>query len=113
MFGLTAIYNSGFRGVTFKYPIILPYLRNLTDSSFRGCRAPYVHIGDRWTSISGVAHMNDSVFDYLRIDTISPPNQPSLGSSYPIYVPDVSVDAYKNKWSTYASRIRGISEYEG
>ena len=32
-----------------------------------------------------------------------------------IYVPDNSVSAYKaaSGWSTYASRIHGMSEYEG
>ena len=109
MFGLTSINNSGFRSLSFKYPIILPNLRNLNDSSFRDCRAPYVHIGERWTSISGVAHMLGTVFGYLRIDTVSPPNQPSLGNSYPIYVPDESVDAYQNKWTSYSSRIKPLS----
>lgn len=33
----------------------------------------------------------------------------------PIYVPDASVEAYKTatNWSSYASRIKGISEYNG
>ena len=37
------------------------------------------------------------------------------GSSCPIYVPDASVDAYKAaaNWSTYASRIKPLSEYQG
>lgn len=49
-------------------------------------------------------------------------NPPGLGyntslatNSCPIYVPDASVDTYKtaSTWSSYASRIKPLSEYQG
>lgn len=32
-------------------------------------------------------------------------------TGWAIYVPDASVDSYKSAWSTYASRIKGISQF--
>ena len=52
-------------------------------------------------------------------EATTPPTLNHVNALYtnncPIYVPDASVEAYKTatNWSTYASRIKGLSEYNG
>ena len=72
---------------------------------------------------SGVTSIGSSAFNKcdslieIIIESTTPPtlggSSNSLGSSSDkavIYVPDKSVDTYKSKYTTYASRIKGISE---
>ena len=110
LFGFTTIPNNGFRSVRLATPIILPHVTTVGDSSFREVNAPYLHFGENLTSFTGVAGINTSNLGYLRIDATTPPNQPAIGGSFPIYVPDSSVSAYQTAWSSYSSRIKGISE---
>ena len=82
-----------------------------------------VDIGDSITSIGNFAFGHDPSLDTVIIRAVTPPAAGRLifedtgidsGSGY-IYVPDASIEAYKTaaNWSTYASRIKGISEYNG
>lgn len=89
--------------------------------AFNGCDAiASPIILEDVTSIGSYAFWNCENIPYVMVKAATPPtssSQPFGGSgmSYPIYVPDASVEAYKAamNWSTYASRIKGISEYTG
>jgi hypothetical protein len=70
---------------------------------------------------SGVFAYSDNI-QYGIIRAVTPPTLTNVdafvqnaGKTYPIYVPDASVDAYKsaNVWSGIASRIKPLSEYQG
>lgn len=68
--------------------------------------------------ISNYAFQINTNLQTIICEAVNPPTAASgifNGSNCPIYVPDASVDAYKaaNNWSGYASRIKGISEYNG
>lgn len=70
------------------------------------------------TSISAWAFQNMAALKVVISDNTTPPTcTANIFSNYTgtIYVPDASVDAYKaaTGWATYASRIKGISEYNG
>lgn len=82
-----------------------------------------VGIGDSITSIGNFAFGNDTSLDTVIIRAATPPTAGrgifeytgiDSGTGF-IYVPDASVATYKAaaNWSTYASRIKGISEYNG
>lgn len=70
---------------------------------------------------SGVTYIGSNAFYYLQPSitsiTINATTPPQLGNyafditnNCSIYVPDASVNAYQTAWSTYASRIKPISE---
>jgi len=70
------------------------------------------------TSIGRYAFRGMPNMKYIKMLPVTPPTLNSLAfngdtSNCPIYVPDESVDAYKSatNWSTYASRIKPLSEY--
>lgn len=70
------------------------------------------------TLIKGYALYNYSALSKIICHPTTPPTLESYafnGSTCPIYVPDASVEAYKTaaNWSSYASRIKGLSEYNG
>jgi hypothetical protein len=76
-----------------------------------------VVLPDTLTSMETHSMYMDSGFKTLVMKAITPPTIQSntfmqLPSSAKFYVPDASVEAYKTatNWSTYASRIKGISE---
>lgn len=89
--------------------------------AFNGCDAiASPIILEDVTSIGAYAFWLCKSLPYVMVKAVTPPtcaSQPFGGSgvSYPIYVPDEAVEAYKaaNGWSTFASRIKGISEYTG
>lgn len=61
------------------------------------------------------AFFNEYSVNYLTSMTILATTPPILGEatlhgSYPIFVPDASVDAYKTAWPQYASRIKPLSQ---
>jgi hypothetical protein len=69
-------------------------------------------------TITNMAFANCTALGYIIIDnavvpTLSHSNAFNQTNNCPIYVPDASVDAYKAaaNWSTYASRIKPLSEY--
>jgi hypothetical protein len=69
------------------------------------------------TSIGSNAFAACSGLTYIKCLAITPPtlgNSTSLGATtytFPIYVPDASVNAYKTAWSGVASRIYPLSEF--
>lgn len=67
------------------------------------------------TDIGNYAFSQCSALQSVLINATTPPTLGSsvFGGSASIYVPDASVDAYKAKenWSTYADRIKPLSQY--
>lgn len=70
------------------------------------------------TSIPAYSFYNYSHLEEIIVRAVTPPelvntNALAKTNNCPIYVPDASVDAYKAaaNWSTYADRIRPLSEY--
>lgn len=119
-----------------------PLLTEVKSSSFNSCKGlTYVNIGDKCTTVGGNGFQNCTSLKYVEFGTsigtfigssfrgctaletfiVKNPTPPSLASdafastnsTFIIYVPDESVEAYKGttNWSTYASRIKGVSEY--
>lgn len=91
------------------------------SDAFNGCDAiTSPIILEDVTSIGSYAFWLCKNVPYVMVKAVTPPtcsSQPFGGSgvTYPIYVPDEAVEAYKAalNWNTYASRIKGISEYTG
>ena len=69
------------------------------------------------TSIGSNAFAGCSGLTYIKCLAVTPPtlgNSTSLGATtytFPIYVPDASVNDYKTAWSGVASRIYPLSEF--
>ena len=77
----------------------------------------YAILGELLTTLGVWAFNGCKALETLVIKATTPPslyNTAVLGdtNNCPIYVPDASVEAYKTatNWSSYASRIKGISE---
>lgn len=95
-----------------------PKLQTIVTSAFYNCKQLVRVYLSEITNINGFAFYGCSFMNALIIDNS---NTPTLGSSVfvnnnaLIYVPDAAVDAYKaaTNWSTYASRIKPLSEYQG
>ena len=76
----------------------------------------HVTIPSTVTSIAEQAFGNTTALPYLVFPQTTPPSIASTtftGTSYPIYVPDASVEAYKttSNWSAIATRIKPISDF--
>lgn len=94
----------------------------LPQTVFFSCyKIPYIDVG------TGVTSIGNQCFRYLencQYVIMRPTTPPTLGTNnfvnssaatYPIYVPDASVNDYKAEsgWSSFASRIKPISEMGG
>jgi len=97
--------------------IILPStITAIGNSAFDGYYIlDHLDIPSSVTSI-GTSCINTAL-RYLVLRSVSPPTlgnaSNSLGSTsftFPIYVPDSAIEAYKSAYTNYASRIKGISE---
>lgn len=96
-------------------------LQIIGESSFGRCWAlNTVTLPSTITHIYALAFVEcDFKFGFIKIMSITPPslgNDAFLvtgGANYIIYVPDESIEAYKTatNWSTYADRIKPLSEY--
>ena len=92
-------------------------LTTIDGSAFNGCSSlKEITIPAGVTKINGGAFNNCSSLQYIRIEATTPPTLAST-SAIPstigaIYVPDESVTAYQaaTNWSSFASKIKGISE---
>lgn len=90
-------------------------------NSFNGCKQlTHADIGDRLESITGTPFYQCHSLISVIIRSVTPPMISSSGVFYDtnncsIYVPDESVEAYKEvtNLSTYADRIKPLSEFNG
>ena len=101
--------------------IELPKVTTLSSNMFRNCtKLKRVDCG-AVTNVATNAFLSCSVFDTLIIRTASLctlaattafSSTPFASGGGTIYVPDDLVDSYKSEtnWSTYADRIKGLSE---
>ena len=104
--------------------IIVPEgVQSIGGSAFRGCSAlEGITLPSTITDIgSRILAYNDAM-KYCIILAVTPPTSSTAesfaqngSSKYPIYVPDGSVDLYKNanNWTSLASRIKPLSEFQG
>lgn len=84
--------------------------------TFNNCKSlTSITIPSSVTTINGYA-FSGCVMQYAEILATTPPSLPgtyTFTSTYPIYVPDASVNAYKSAgddWSQYTSRIKPLSQ---
>ena len=116
---LTTITSYAFRNNYALHNITLPNsLTTIGTQAFQGSRLVSVTIPSSVTSIESYAFDNiSSLTEIICLGTV-PPSISSTrpfgqtNQTFPIYVPDDSVAAYKSKdgFSQYANRIKGISE---
>lgn len=93
-------------------------LNRIDESFLRGCTAlESITIPSQVTSIGYMAMEGCKSLKEVILEPTTPPTLSSsvfsgTHADLVIYVPDASVSAYKsdNKWSSYASIIKGISE---
>ena len=115
--GVTSIPGLGFRYWTKIKRILLPEsIQTIGMNAFSYC-----YNLENLTIPARVETIGDYVFEScsnLAWVIMKPETPPSVGTgsfngSFLIYVPDASVDAYKNAegWSAYTSRIRPMSEF--
>jgi len=97
-----------------------PLATKVDWGAFINCKSLKTAIfGEGLTAVAGDAFRNCSALEALVIYATTPPSLGNVSAFYSttcaIYVPDASVEAYKaaTNWNTYASRIKGISEYTG
>ena len=122
---LTGTLTGAFMGCTIKKILDLGSITALFgDSSLGQATLPFGTAVEEFvvpvtvTSIGRYAFGGMPNMKYIKMLPVTPPTLNSLAfngdtSNCPIYVPDESVDAYKSatNWSTYASRIKPLSEY--
>ena len=92
---VTSIGNGAFQGCSALTNIDLPNVTSIGSSAFYGCSA-----------------LTTVILRANQVATLSNKNAFTNANNAIIYVPDDLVDSYKanSRWSTYASRIKGISE---
>lgn len=94
----------------------------LPQTVFFNCyKIPYIDVGTGVTSIGNQCFRYLNACQYVIMRPTTPPILGTLNfvnanpATYPIYVPDESVAAYKaaNNWSALADRIKPLSELGG
>ena len=101
--------------------IRLPSIVTISAQAFdnSGNNFEFFDLGENLQGVGSLAFRSGSTTKAVIIRAVTPPtfgtNVFSSSKGYPIYVPDESVEAYKNatNMSSYASRIKPLSEYEG
>ena len=98
----------------------LPLATIIPYRAFAGCTAlQHFEVGENVTTIGQGAFLGCTALQQVVVKPVTPPTMSAQAfnstNNCPIYVPDASVEAYKaaTNWNTYASRIKGISEYTG
>lgn len=91
-------------------------LITISPFAFYGAKLESIIIPEKVTSIGEGAFYNNGS-EYAIIHAVEPPalaNTNAFNKTYPIYVPDQSVTAYREatNWSAYVDRIKPLSEYQ-
>ena len=112
---LNELASEVFRACSNLSAIMLPStIKIIRDNAFNGCNFIKFIIPDTITGIgSYVFSWNKSITTFISYPTI-PPSTGNIFTTVPnIYVPDASVDTYKNAsgWSQYASKIKALSTF--
>ena len=93
---------------------IIPCAKTIDNQGFYQCPNLKVAVMRDIVTIANRG-FRESPLETVVINNVTPPTIAAntfIGSSCPIYVPDVNVETYKSasNWIDYASRIKGISE---
>ena len=122
---LTGTYTNGFNNCPIRRVLDLGKITAFFGgSALRYANMPFGNVcevmilPDTVESIGRYAFNGSASLLALVVKPATPPTLNSLAfdraktTTYPIYVPDASVEAYKaaTNWNTYASRIKGITE---
>lgn len=93
------------------------YNKNYPGVFGKNVNLTYVRMPSTLESIGAFTFYGDTSLQTVICDAVTPPTLgasvfEATNSTFTIYVPDESVEAYKTatNWSTYAARIKGISE---
>ena len=116
--GATEIGNGAFSNCLGLEAVILPNtITKINGDAFSSCKGlTSVNIPSSVTSIWSWAFNYCTGLPYIKIEATTPPTLGAANAfnntTFPIYVPDASVAAYKaaNNWSSLASRIFPISD---
>lgn len=112
--GVTYIRPYAFRQCYFSSIQFPNSLRTISQQAFEylhGCAV--IELGENITTIGNWAFQSMHNVQRLIIHTVTPPSgYGTINGSYPIYVPDEPVEAYKTAtgWSNIANRIFPISD---
>lgn len=115
--GVTSIGRDCFNGCGKLTYIKLPSeLITISPFAFYGSKLESIIIPEKVTSIGEGAFYKNNL-QYAIMHAVEPPaltNTNAFNQTYPIYVPDESVEAYKSatNWSSYTDRIKPLSEYQ-
>ena len=119
---LTSLGESSFRGSNVEKVLSMgETITTIPGYAFMDCASlQKVVIPASVTAILTMAFRNCTALQEVVVHAVTPPTlqyQGFLGASsnFIIYVPDESIDAYMaaGTWSGFASRIKGLSEYNG
>lgn len=117
--GITYIDSASFLGIGVREIVVPATVTVVNSGAFSSCEnLTSVTIGNNVSYVGDSAFLNCSGITEMIFERTSPPmigSMAPLGQTeytFPIYVPDASVDAYKEHmdWVDYASRVKGISE---
>lgn len=103
----------GFMGCTSLVKAVLPQgLVTISRNLFTDTKIDTLTIPASVTSIGFNAFLRCTSTRWVKVLNETPPSQNAAfaNCSFPIYVPNDSVEAYKSAWSTYASRIHPLSD---
>lgn len=116
----TSVGSSAFNGCNKLEYAEFPSVLTITAAAFNRCTKLRIAKFRDVQSFTGDVFYACTGLESVIIDNITPPSLSSnafaqTNSTFVIYVPDGSVEAYKtaSNWSTYADRIKPISEYQG
>ena len=103
----------GFMGCANLVKAALPQgLVTISRNLFTDTKIDSLTIPESVTSIGFNAFLRCTSTRWVKVMNETPPSQSVAfaNCSFPIYVPDGSVEAYKSAWSAYASRIHPLSD---
>lgn len=114
--GLTEIANYTFSECYRLRNIAVPYgVTRIGENAFEWCGLRTVNLPSTLTSIGKQAFYHNRSLESITVEAVSPPSMgnevfSNTNSTFIIYVPAESVNAYKSAtgWSSYASRIQAI-----